>query len=55
MGRDENGFEIFGNSGNCFDFFRPDSPVTIFFGNGIEIFYRNRYGILPSVYFGYRF
>jgi hypothetical protein len=33
--RDENNFEIFRNSRNCFRFFRSDSLVSVFFRNNI--------------------
>jgi hypothetical protein len=53
--------EFFGIPETDFKFFRSDSPVTVFFENGIGfgIFYRNRYrnrrGVLPTISFGYRF
>jgi hypothetical protein len=56
--KDKNGFRIFRYSGNRFRNFSVE-----FIGNGIfsktesvlEIFYRNRRGVLPIVSFGYRF
>jgi hypothetical protein len=56
--RDENGFGIFRYSGNRFRNFSIG-----FTGNGIfwkrnrfsEFFYRNRWGVLPTISFGYRF
>jgi hypothetical protein len=56
--KDKNGFRIFRYSGNRFRNFSVG-----FIGNGIfsktesvlEIFYRNRRGVLPIVSFGYRF
>jgi hypothetical protein len=53
--------EFFGIPETDFEIFRSDSPVTVFFENGIVfgIFYRNRYrnrrGVLPTVSIGYRF
>jgi hypothetical protein len=49
--------EFFVISETDFENFRSDSPVTVFFENGIgfRIFYRNRRGVLPTVSFGYRF
>jgi hypothetical protein len=49
--------EFFGIPETDFKIFRSDSPVTVFFENGIGFRnrYRNRRGILPIVSFGYRF
>jgi hypothetical protein len=49
--------KFFGIPETGFKFFRSDSPVTVFFENGIGfgIFYRNRRGVLPTISFGYRF
>jgi hypothetical protein len=56
--RDENGFGI---PETDFEIFRSDSPVTVFFENGIGFrnflseSVRNRRGVLPTVSIGYRF